>query len=83
MVDESGVWAECCELAGWLAERGVLRVSLNHGGEVQRLDARSGDLPRTLFEAPPGSRLTWQSGAAARGPEGWKIIVDPGTTNQV
>lgn len=73
---ESEIWASGCELAGLLAERGIVRVTLTAGGESTLLIARQTDLPRELFGAPPGSRLTWDGGAAVREPGGWRVVAD-------
>ncbi len=65
-------WARCCELAGLLAEAGVLHVTLISGDARTELHARTTDLPRTLFEADLGARLLWPNGEAVREPDGWK-----------
>lgn len=79
---ESEIWASGCELAGLLAERGIVRVTLNAGDESRLLVARETDLPRELFGAPPGSRLTWDGGAAVRETVGWQVVAGPGPSVQ-
>jgi len=60
-----------------LAERGVARLTLLEDGQQRTLEARRTDLPRILFAASPGSRLTWDGGAAIREGEGWRVDAGP------
>lgn len=66
------LWAAACEIAGALAERGILRATLIAHRRRRLLAARDADLPMELYHAPIGAHLLTTSGEWIRDASGWR-----------
>lgn len=72
--DALAIWAQCCQRAGELAERGVHRLRIEHGSDARECDTRVTDLPRLLAEAPVGAVVRWEGGQIVRTAQGWSEL---------